>query len=82
MPTRKSSTTPLAGDGQAKLIQSDAKFADDLGQGVIFLAVVVRQILRLCMKKEIVKFSKSYHLFGVELYKKYIVKPNIEQLKT
>ena len=34
------------------------------------------------MKKEIDKFSKSYHLFGVELYKKYFVKPNIEQLKT
>ena len=25
--------------------------ADDLGRGVIFLAVVVRKILRLCMKK-------------------------------
>ena len=27
--------------------------ADDLGQEVIFLADVVRQILRLCVKKEI-----------------------------
>ena len=27
--------------------------ADDLGQGVIFLADVVRQILRLCMKKKL-----------------------------